>query len=100
MEVGPLHIETGSTRPGADARPAAPGSRTSPRRTDRGFLPLPTTLRPLRHRWYPPLKSAVEFLAALVLLVPALPVILLAAAAVRLTSRGPARAGALPATRG
>src|SRR6266849_5345610 len=40
--------------------------------------------------WYEPGKALVEFLAALVLLVLAAPVILLAAVAVKLTSAGPA----------
>jgi lipopolysaccharide/colanic/teichoic acid biosynthesis glycosyltransferase len=46
--------------------------------------------RPLRHRWYPPCKALADFLLAALLCVPALPVVLLAALAVRLTSRGPA----------
>ncbi len=40
--------------------------------------------------WYLPCKAAVEFLAALVLFVFTLPAVLLAAALVKLTSRGPA----------
>jgi lipopolysaccharide/colanic/teichoic acid biosynthesis glycosyltransferase len=45
---------------------------------------------PLRHRWYPPCKALLDFLLAAALCLPALPVVLLAALAVRLTSRGPA----------
>ncbi|HEV3204402.1 MAG TPA: sugar transferase [Gemmataceae bacterium] len=41
-------------------------------------------------RWYLPCKTAVEFTLALILSVPAIPFILLAAALVKLTSRGPA----------
>jgi lipopolysaccharide/colanic/teichoic acid biosynthesis glycosyltransferase len=44
----------------------------------------------VRPSWYPPAKRLFDFLAALVLLVLALPVILIAAVIVRLTSRGPA----------
>jgi lipopolysaccharide/colanic/teichoic acid biosynthesis glycosyltransferase len=40
--------------------------------------------------WYDPCKAAVEFCACLVMLVLAAPVIVLAAALVKLTSRGPA----------
>ena len=48
------------------------------------------------YRWYPPLKATLDRLLALVLLVPAAPVVLLAALLVKLTTRGPAfyRAGA------
>jgi lipopolysaccharide/colanic/teichoic acid biosynthesis glycosyltransferase len=43
-----------------------------------------------RQRWYEPLKRAADVAAALCLAVPAVPVVLLAALLVRLTSRGPA----------
>jgi lipopolysaccharide/colanic/teichoic acid biosynthesis glycosyltransferase len=48
----------------------------------------PLVRRP--HGWYPPCRAAAEFLIALVLLVLGIPVIILAAVLVRLTSRGPA----------
>jgi lipopolysaccharide/colanic/teichoic acid biosynthesis glycosyltransferase len=48
------------------------------------------TIRPLRWRWYPPAKVVLDFVLAFILSVPALPIILLAALAVKLTSRGPA----------
>src|SRR5207248_808946 len=54
------------------------------------FQTLPTTLAPRGHVWYPPLRRVAEFVAAGVLAVVAVPVILLAALLVRLTSRGPA----------
>lgn len=41
-------------------------------------------------RWYPPCRAALDFAAALVLLILSAPVVLLAMALVRLTSRGPA----------
>jgi lipopolysaccharide/colanic/teichoic acid biosynthesis glycosyltransferase len=47
-------------------------------------------VRPLRHRWYPACKHAVDVAAAAALAVAALPVVALAALVVKLTSRGPA----------
>jgi len=44
----------------------------------------------MRNRWYLPCKAAFDRLLALVLLIPAAPVILLAALVIKLTSRGPA----------
>lgn len=43
-----------------------------------------------RHAWYVPVKATVEYLASLLILIPALPLIALSALAVKLTSRGPA----------
>jgi len=43
----------------------------------------------MRYRWYPPCKAAFDRLLALVLLVPAAPVLLLSALVIKLTSRGP-----------
>ncbi|HEX6984497.1 MAG TPA: sugar transferase, partial [Planctomycetaceae bacterium] len=42
------------------------------------------------HGWYLPVKHAFDFIGALLLLIPALPLILAAALATRLTSPGPA----------
>jgi lipopolysaccharide/colanic/teichoic acid biosynthesis glycosyltransferase len=47
-------------------------------------------VRPLRCPWYPSCKNVVDFVTAAALAVFALPVVLLAAAVVKLTSRGPA----------
>jgi lipopolysaccharide/colanic/teichoic acid biosynthesis glycosyltransferase len=47
-------------------------------------------VQPLRHRWYLRAKLLLDFALALLLALPALPVVLLAALAVKLTSRGPA----------
>jgi lipopolysaccharide/colanic/teichoic acid biosynthesis glycosyltransferase len=47
-------------------------------------------VRPLRHRWYLTCKYAADFVLALLLAVPALPLIFVAALLVKLTSRGPA----------
>jgi lipopolysaccharide/colanic/teichoic acid biosynthesis glycosyltransferase len=58
-------------------------------------VPLPILaalpdVRPLGNRWYTAIKAAADFVVAGVLCVPALPVVLLAALAIKLTSRGPA----------
>ncbi len=47
-------------------------------------------LQPARHRWYPRAKAVADFALAALIAVPALPIVMLAALAVRLTSRGPA----------
>jgi lipopolysaccharide/colanic/teichoic acid biosynthesis glycosyltransferase len=48
------------------------------------------TVRPLRHRWYLSCKYVADFVLAILLALPALPVIAVAALLVKLTSRGPA----------
>jgi lipopolysaccharide/colanic/teichoic acid biosynthesis glycosyltransferase len=45
---------------------------------------------PLRHRWYLGVKVVADFALALLIAIPALPVVILAALAVKWTSRGPA----------
>ncbi len=64
-------------------------STESPRQTR---TPRPTPRPPILppRGWYTGCKSAIDFVLAALIAVPALPVILLAALAVRLTSRGPA----------
>lgn len=47
-------------------------------------------VQPTNYRWYPALKNGLERLAALLLLIPAGPIILMAAIAVKLSSKGPA----------
>jgi lipopolysaccharide/colanic/teichoic acid biosynthesis glycosyltransferase len=47
-------------------------------------------IRPLHYHWYLWAKPVADFVLAALLAVPALPVVLLAALAVKLTSRGPA----------
>jgi lipopolysaccharide/colanic/teichoic acid biosynthesis glycosyltransferase len=49
----------------------------------------PASARP-RHGWYVPVKSVVEWIAALVLFVATFPLVLALGALVRLTSPGPA----------
>jgi lipopolysaccharide/colanic/teichoic acid biosynthesis glycosyltransferase len=53
-------------------------------------LQLRTTVQPVRHRWYVRGKVVVDFALALLLAIPALPIVLFAALLVKLTSRGPA----------
>src|SRR5262245_29599828 len=48
------------------------------------------TVQPLGPAWYPACKQAVDFVLALALLVPAAPLVALAALLTRLTSGGPA----------
>jgi lipopolysaccharide/colanic/teichoic acid biosynthesis glycosyltransferase len=94
MEERPLliHIDGGTAEP--DARPGGPRSgrpraRRKPRPAGAAPRPASETHTPLRG-WYAPWKRAAEYLLALALALAAAPVVFLAAAAVRLTSRGPA----------
>ena len=79
-----------TTRTELRVAPISEGIAGAGRRRGRPRASARGALRPMSYRWYPPLKSALDRLLALVLLVPAAPVILLAALLVRLTSRGPA----------
>jgi lipopolysaccharide/colanic/teichoic acid biosynthesis glycosyltransferase len=78
-------VEGEATRP-ADGTATPATLRLRRERPPQG----PGHVRPLRCRWYPPCKNLMDFLVAAVLAVFALPVVLLAAAVVKLTSRGPA----------
>jgi len=51
------------------------------------YLQLP--VQPL-HRWYLPIKAALDFAIALLIAIPATPIVIVAAAVVKLTSPGPA----------
>jgi lipopolysaccharide/colanic/teichoic acid biosynthesis glycosyltransferase len=78
------------------AAPEAPPSDAPPTLRLRRERPQPAApgrlipVRPPRHRWYLGWKAVADFALAALLAVPALPVVLLAALVVRLTSRGPA----------
>ncbi len=84
-------MKTNHRKPGTEPMPPrAAASPASPRLWPALTLAVPGPVRPMRHPWYPPVKALFDFLLALLLCLPTLPVLLLAAAAVRLTSRGPA----------
>jgi lipopolysaccharide/colanic/teichoic acid biosynthesis glycosyltransferase len=53
-------------------------------------IAVTTPMRSARRRWYSPLRRVLDFTAALTLLMLTGPILLVAALAVRLTSRGPA----------
>ena len=77
----------------ADTREAETAESPSPSvvrtRRDRIFAArLPVV--PEQYPWYPRLKAVADFVVAALLTIPALPLVLLAALAVKLTSRGPA----------
>ena len=88
-----MSIRTRTSRaPSDQARPEmtprpAPRSRGRAE-ADAHKLRLP--MGPSRRHWYVPCKTAIDFVAAAVLLVPAAPLIALAALLVKLSSRGPA----------
>ena len=77
--------------PLADSRPTA-SEQTTPvlklrrERSPGGRAPV----RPIGHHWYPGFKVAADFVLASLLTLPALPIVVLAALLVKLTSRGPA----------
>lgn len=59
-------------------------------RRERHTIPLhPRTVQPLRHHWYMQIKGVIDWVLAALLILPALPLVLLSALLVRLTSRGP-----------
>ncbi|MFO0930447.1 MAG: sugar transferase [Gemmataceae bacterium] len=74
--------------PGTTTVEPAPTSHARPRRTV--SVASRTTVQPAHHRWYVRSKVAFDFVLACLLAVPAVPLVLLAALLVRLTSRGPA----------
>jgi lipopolysaccharide/colanic/teichoic acid biosynthesis glycosyltransferase len=79
-------VPTQTNRRAPDAKPVPDAPRLLP-----GPVPaLPGSVRPLRYRWYPPCKAVLDFLLGVLLSLPALPGVLLAAAVIKLTSRGPA----------
>jgi lipopolysaccharide/colanic/teichoic acid biosynthesis glycosyltransferase len=74
----------------ADPRPDSPAEPTVLRLKRDRHAPGRTPVLPERHLWYPRCKLAAEIALACVLAVPVLPVVLLAALLVKLTSKGPA----------
>ena len=63
---------------------------TAPPRPRRERTPSPLPLTPARRRWYRQVKHALDFAAAVLIGVFALPVIAVSALVVKVTSRGPA----------
>jgi lipopolysaccharide/colanic/teichoic acid biosynthesis glycosyltransferase len=83
----PVHTQTRAFD--TDVRETqAPPPKSRPKAVE--AVPVRRPRGPVRHEWYLPLKSAIDFTAALVLFLIALPVIGIAALVVKLTSRGPA----------
>ncbi len=90
MEASTLQTKTNRrvVADGADSRYPSLSAFDSMRRRR---LPLDREpVRPLNHRWYLSSKYVADFLLAVLLIVPAVPIVLLAALLVKLTSRGPA----------
>jgi lipopolysaccharide/colanic/teichoic acid biosynthesis glycosyltransferase len=80
--------ESGARAGGPNGAP--PGARTALSRSREEAALLRKPALRVRHPWYEPVKRGGEFLAALVLLILAAPVVLAAAVLVKLTSPGPA----------
>jgi lipopolysaccharide/colanic/teichoic acid biosynthesis glycosyltransferase len=91
MEVKPLTMKAGTTQPPRDVLPLEPASRkkAAKRRAVRPPTEVRRNVMAPRRSWYVRVKGAAEFTAALVLLVPAAPLIFVAGLLVKLTSRGP-----------
>ncbi len=86
MEASPLPTKLNRRLAGPEA-----ANRNENLPFHRERLPLGSEpVRPLRYRWYRSYKPVVDFLLAALLTVPAVPLILVAAVLVKLTSRGPA----------
>jgi lipopolysaccharide/colanic/teichoic acid biosynthesis glycosyltransferase len=93
MEARPLPSQINLPLVEADVSPRPAELPAPPRlRRERSAPPPapPRVVRTLRHRWYLSCKSGLDFVLAACLSVVALPLIGLAALAVRLTSSGPA----------
>jgi lipopolysaccharide/colanic/teichoic acid biosynthesis glycosyltransferase len=88
MEVIPLSIKTSPEQARPDVLPLEPKSRPRLRKSSDGRLASPLAVTPRRPR-YVAFKAVLEFAFALVLLVPAAPLIVLTGFLVKLTSRGP-----------
>jgi lipopolysaccharide/colanic/teichoic acid biosynthesis glycosyltransferase len=71
-----------------DVLPLDIKSRARSRKVAGGRHPSPLVVTP-RRRWYVACKTVLEFAAALLLLIPSVPLIVVAGLLVKLTSRGP-----------
>jgi lipopolysaccharide/colanic/teichoic acid biosynthesis glycosyltransferase len=92
MEVRTLPIQIDSQWMGADIRPSKSDGRpfVASKMRRPGLLAVETVTVLPQHPWYLAFKTGLDRLVALLLFVPALPLIALAALLVRLTSNGPA----------
>jgi lipopolysaccharide/colanic/teichoic acid biosynthesis glycosyltransferase len=91
MEANPLPTKTNRRTAGDQAAVRRKDSQPAVLRFRRQRLPIGREpVRPLHHRGYLACKHVADFLLALLLTVPAVPCVLLAALMVKLTSRGPA----------
>jgi lipopolysaccharide/colanic/teichoic acid biosynthesis glycosyltransferase len=88
LEVIPLTIKTRAEQARPDVLPLDVKSRNRPRRAPDGRHFSRVAVVP-RRRWYVRCKTVLDFVAALLLLVPAVPLILIAGLLVKVTSRGP-----------
>lgn len=71
--------------------PSTPSTAPRPRRaTPSGSPTARPVVQPVAHAWYQHGKAAMDFALAVLLTIPAVPVVLFAALLVKLTSRGPA----------
>jgi lipopolysaccharide/colanic/teichoic acid biosynthesis glycosyltransferase len=90
MEASPLPIKINHRQAGDKSTVWSESpSAIHPVRRERLFVGR-EPVRPLRHRWYLSCKYVADFVLAALLTIPAVPLILVAALLVRLTSRGPA----------
>jgi lipopolysaccharide/colanic/teichoic acid biosynthesis glycosyltransferase len=72
-------------------KPAPKAAGVAPRKKKKARRqPGPVIVYPLRHHWYLTAKSACDFVLALLLTLPALPLVALSALLVKVTSPGPA----------
>jgi lipopolysaccharide/colanic/teichoic acid biosynthesis glycosyltransferase len=76
--------------PEATSREDAPGRQRKPRRDKPQPIPVTVPTPSIAQRWYAPVRRLLDFAGALVLLILTGPLLVLAALAVRFTSRGPA----------
>jgi lipopolysaccharide/colanic/teichoic acid biosynthesis glycosyltransferase len=91
MEANPLPTKITPRLPSNEAAATWNENPPATLRLRRERLPVGREpVQPLRHRWYLSAKHVADFLLAALLTVPAVPLILLSALLVKLTSRGPA----------
>jgi lipopolysaccharide/colanic/teichoic acid biosynthesis glycosyltransferase len=92
MEASPLPTQINLRLVDPDVPTVKPEAAPAPARgrRERPVLVFRGGVRPLRYRWYPACKTCFDFTLALLLSILALPVIVVVALVVKLTSSGPA----------